>query len=474
MSIIYFKYPHDYMSDKVVPQIKAWLDSHQAELLSDFKKMLQIPSIEAAALPNAPFGQANRDALNMALEKAKEWGMTTKDLEGYCGWAEFGSGEKLILILGHLDVVPVGPGWKFDPFSATEHDGYVYARGATDDKGPSIAAFYAARAIQETVKDLGARIRFVFGCNEESGFKCIERYVETEEMPTYGIAPDAGWPLYHAEKGIADLIIRVKPIKGEMTFVSLQGGQRPNIVIDSAVGVVKVAATSRAVVEEKLAKSWDKNLTYSWNGDLLTVNAIGKAAHGARPFSGDNAATRVMRFWMEIAPVGDKYAFEDLLDIGHISGMGVGIHGCDELTQLTANLGIVKMVGDEAEFTVNVRYPVTWKGETVKSKCEAYLKTVLIDARLADFSDSKPLYFPLDHPLVKTVVDVYEEETGERKAPGIMGGGTYARAVPNTVAIGTGWQGDGEAHQTDERLKIEHLYKMSRIYAHIIYRLSQS
>ena len=71
-----------------------------------------------------------------------------------------------------------------------------------------------------------------------------------------------------------------------------------------------------------------------------------------------------------------------------------------------------------------------------------------------------------------TIVDIYEEETGERKKPGTMGGGTYARAIPNTVSIGTGWEGDGRAHETDERLKVEHLFKMSRIYAHILYRLA--
>jgi succinyl-diaminopimelate desuccinylase len=74
---------------------------------------------------------------------------------------------------------------------------------------------------------------------------------------------------------------------------------------------------------------------------------------------------------------------------------------------------------------------------------------------------------------VQTIVDVYEAETGERKKPGTMGGGTYARAIPNTVSIGTGWDGDGNAHETDERLKVEHLFKMSRIYAHIFYRLAQ-
>ena len=91
--------------------------------------------------------------------------------------------------------------------------------------------------------------------------------------------------------------------------------------------------------------------------------------------------------------------------------------------------------------------------------------------RLASMEDSPSLYFPLDHPMVKVICEVHAEETGERKEPGVMGGGTYARAVPNTVSIGTGWAGDGPAHENDERLKIEHLYKMSRIYAHILFRL---
>jgi len=92
--------------------------------------------------------------------------------------------------------------------------------------------------------------------------------------------------------------------------------------------------------------------------------------------------------------------------------------------------------------------------------------------RLSQFSDSAPLYFPLEHPLVTTICDVYREETGDDSKPGVMGGGTYARALPNTVSIGTGWEGDGAAHENDERLKIDHLYKMSRIYAHILLRLA--
>jgi len=459
------------MPDATVTKIQDWLRAHETELLEQYQSLLQIPSIEGAPEPNAPFGKENRLALDLMLNLAKSWGMKTKDLEGFCGYAEFGQGERLITMFGHLDVVPVGPGWKFDPFSATIDNGYVYSRGATDDKGPTIAAFFAARAIQEVAPEIGARIRTVFGCNEESGFKCIEHYVKTEEPPTYGMAPDAGWPLIQAEKGIATFVVKAKMPSGGLTMTSLVGGQRPNIVIDSAVGTALVSAEFRAEIEEKLAKQWDKNLTVAFDGANLKLTATGKAAHGSWPWGGDNAAVRILRFMMEIAPASQKKDYEDLFETTHIGGSGLGIDGRDDISELTNNLGIVTTEGDSLMMTFNVRYPVTWNGEDLRSRLETFLNE-LGAYTVARWDDSKPLYFPLDHPLVKTVCDVYEEETGERKKPGVMGGGTYARAVPNSVAIGTGWQGDGEAHQTDERLKIENLFKMSRIYAHIIWRLA--
>ena len=120
----------------------------------------------------------------------------------------------------------------------------------------------------------------------------------------------------------------------------------------------------------------------------------------------------------------------------------------------------------------NIRYPVTWKGEDLANRCREFLKTLKYSFTLDVVRDSPSLYFPLDHPLIKTIREVVKEETGETKEPGVMGGGTYARAIPNTVSIGTGWEGDGKAHETDERLKVDHLFKMSRIYAHILYRLA--
>lgn len=460
------------MSD-VVKALQEWLEGKEDEMLADYRGLLQIPSLEEDALPNAPFGKGNRDALDYMLGLSSKAGMETKDLEGYAGYADFGSGKGMVMTLGHVDVVPVGPGWKHDPFGAEIDGGYVYSRGAVDDKGPTMAAFYAVRAIQEVVGDPGVRVRSVFGCNEESGFKCVEHYMKTEEAPTLGVAPDAGWPCIHAEKGICDFVIdRVMP-SGALTVLEFKGGQRPNIVIDSAVMKVRVATETREFVEAAIADSWDKNLSFSWDGDVLTIEAVGKAAHGAYPYGGDNAASRILQFMRDAADVDQQRLFDDWHEVTHLGGNGLGICGADEPSgPLTANFGIVDTVDGKCRMTINVRYPVTWKGEDVKAKCVEALAKKSEDYSLFDFDDSSPLYFPKDHALVKTIVDVCETELGEKMEPKTMGGGTYARAVPNCVAIGTGWAGDGVAHETDERLAVASLYKMARIYAHILYRLT--
>lgn len=464
------------MPDPTVAALHEWLKSHETDLLVQTQDMLRIPSLKEPGSDNAPFGQGNRKALDLALSIAESWGMRTKDLDGYAGYAEFGSGEPLIVVLGHLDVVPVSKDWSYDPFGATIDGDYIYARGAVDDKGPTMAAFFAARAIQEMAPNIPARIRIVFGCDEESGMACVKRYNETEEAPTFGIAPDSSWPLIHGEKGIADLHIEVEVPKCDLEVIALEGGTRLNVVMEECTATARIAETHKDVVAGVIRTYWDKNMAFSWQGEeLLEIRARGKGAHGSTPFLGDSAATRLFRFLYEIAPVGFEKHFARLLESTHPSGVGVGIHGNDEPSgDLTANLGIISLTDGKIELAINVRYPVTWQFADLRSRSETYLSEKWpMEAKIVSHSDSPALYFPLDHPLVKTIVEVYREETGDMTEPDVMGGGTYARKIANTVSIGTGWAGDGRAHENNERLKVEHLYKMSRIYAHILWRLVQ-
>ena len=60
-------------------------------------------------------------------------------------YAEVGTGNELMGILVHLDIVPAGDGWKYNPFEIHIEDNKIYGRGVTDDKGPTIAVIHAIK-----------------------------------------------------------------------------------------------------------------------------------------------------------------------------------------------------------------------------------------------------------------------------------------------------------------------------------------
>ncbi len=95
-------------------------------------------------------------------------------------------------ILGHLDVVPPGKlaDWEREPFDPVEKDGMMYGRGTQDDKGPMVAAMFAVKALMDAGVKFNKRVRFIFGTDEETLWRCINRYRENEEMPSMGFSPD--------------------------------------------------------------------------------------------------------------------------------------------------------------------------------------------------------------------------------------------------------------------------------------------
>ena len=112
------------------------------------KKLISFHSAEGIPEEGAPFGKGVRECLDYALSVLEQNGFRTKNGNGYYGYGDVGEGE-LFGVLCHLDVVPEGDGWHYDPYGAEEVDGRVYGRGALDDKGPFAACFYAAVRLLE-------------------------------------------------------------------------------------------------------------------------------------------------------------------------------------------------------------------------------------------------------------------------------------------------------------------------------------
>ena len=96
------------------------------KLISDIQKNLKIKSSITDEKPNIPFGEGINDALLAALSIRGARGFKTKNLEGFAGYIEWGQGEEIVVVLGHLDVVLEGDGWTYPPYGAEIHGGREY------------------------------------------------------------------------------------------------------------------------------------------------------------------------------------------------------------------------------------------------------------------------------------------------------------------------------------------------------------
>jgi len=179
-----------------------YIEEHKNEIIQKTQELIQIPSvISTSSNPHHPFGDSINDALEYILNLGKSLGFRTKNIDGYCGYIEFGEGKELIGIIGHLDVVPEGDNWTYPPFSGTIQDNKIYGRGAIDDKGPVISCLYAMKAVADTCQ-VHKRVRLILGLNEENDWKCVNYYKKHEESPSIAFSPDADFPCIYSEKAI--------------------------------------------------------------------------------------------------------------------------------------------------------------------------------------------------------------------------------------------------------------------------------
>ena len=105
-----------------------------------------------------------------------------------------GGKGKTLLFYGHYDVIPAsseGSGWKTDPFSLTGVDGYLYGRGVSDNKGPCLAALFAAGGLLQSGK-LKSDIVFLIEGEEESGSRGFKDTVKKHK----DLIGDVDWILF--------------------------------------------------------------------------------------------------------------------------------------------------------------------------------------------------------------------------------------------------------------------------------------
>lgn len=456
------------------------IQNMQADIIQSTQEVLKFRSIEGPADGDMPFGKAVHDCLIYTLNLADRLGFKTKNVDNYAGHAEIGQGDEIVGILVHLDVVPEGDGWDYDPYGGQIVDDKIYGRGTLDDKGPAIATLYAMKAIVDSGVELNKRVRIIFGTNEETGWQGINYYLEHEDTPNLAFTPDAEFPACHGEKGITvfELTKDIDEIldDGGIEILSIKGGNAANMVPDWAEAEIVESYPIQPILDAYM-KDRGGDLRLEKKESTTTIYSKGISAHGSTPEVGVNAISHLLSFLNVLdIQIGDQASFIRTFDrtIGlEYNGQRAGCGFSDQDSgKLTFNVGTVEINKDIAKLVVNVRYPITTPLASVENGIKNTFKPLGIEYKLYDHM--APIYFPKDHELITKLMKVYQEHTGDMSEPITMGGGTYARAMKNAVAFGGVFPGDPElAHQKNEYITIDNLIKTSQIYASAIYELAK-
>jgi succinyl-diaminopimelate desuccinylase len=443
-----------------------YIDEHKDELVEFFRELLRFPSEQTRPLTGKPFGEAVDACYRYFLARAEADGFDVFDADGLGGHIEWKAEEPLrgeavtFATALHLDVVPAGDGWTFPPYEAHMENGTVYGRGSCDNKDAVAAIYMAVQALRETGFRPKKNIRLIIGLDEETGWTGMDPYLERAGRPDFGFVPDARFPVINGEMGIIEFTLTKKisedPGANTSGLITLSGGTAANVVPDFAKAVIR------------------RN-----DGSSVELVARGSAAHASQPWLGLNAISVLMDTLGNYDSLNpDTLAFVNFYNshIGtNLGGDNLGIGFEDAQSgHLIFNAGVLNFVNDEIRLTVNLRYPVTLKEEDIyralEPICEAEGIGVERELNLA------PIYYAPDTPLVQNLLAVYRSYMPDDDfPPTVIGGGTYARALPNAVGFGPKIPGRlSFEHQINEHKDVNDLVLLTKIYAAAIAALTET
>ncbi len=433
------------------------VEQYRDDMIDMLAELVKFPTVrdDSTVTENAPYGLANRQALDRVMEMGKELGFEVKDYNGHVATFTWGSEGKEVGILSHMDVVPVGEGWNTDPFDPVIMDGKMFGRGTIDDKGPMVAGFYAMKAIMESGLPVSNHVKHIVGCNEEDGHNCMKYYMSKEKGPDFGFSPDASFSVIHGEKAMVKYRVRK-----EWDNMNTDG-----------ISVVKIEAGTVVNAVPNLAKVWLKDA----EGNVEVKEFHGVTAHAMCPWVGENAIAKMIDYLrtLDFVDASVKEYFQTIYDLlcDGWEGANLGIACEDQLSgKLTMNLGLMSMDTHSAEVCLDIRCPLHSDMKVIEKTVGLTCQSQGLDAEIT--SESESLYIPKNSELVQTLLGVYNEMTGRNEAPLTIGGGTYCREAENVVSYGPLFPEEPDlAHQANEYIDLDNMVLSAKIYAQALYEL---
>lgn len=462
------------IDEKLERDFDNWIVKHQDEFEQDLRDLVAIPSVSENTQGEYPFGRECAKVLEAALEKTKRYGFIPENYENFCGGCRLkGTGGGELGIFAHLDVVPLGEGWEYPPLDCTKKNGFFIGRGVGDNKGPAVAALYAMRFLKERGIALKHDVLLYFGCSEETGMEDIEHFISTRKAPDFSLVPDTNFPVCYAEKGI----FRAKAARRvQGNLVSFQAGSVVNVIPASAEAVVR----AETYLEAEELRCWFAEQpgiqasVLGENGTEVSVKAQGISRHAAFPDGALNAV-HVLAAALADSGVLKGDVAEAVRGAAVLTGSSHGETAGipfedDETGKLTCCGTVARYEKGEFSLSFDIRYPSSFAGSQVKRGLEKAAGEFGFE--LCDVNDSAPFFISPDRREIRTLCQIANHVLGHAYKPYTMGGGTYARHLPNAVGFGPGLPdqenpfpaGRGQGHQPDECIPVKQLMDGCKAY----------
>jgi succinyl-diaminopimelate desuccinylase len=332
----------------------------------------------------------------------------TPDVENL--YARYGSGNPVLAIAGHTDVVPVGAlaQWTHDPFAATIVEGVLYGRGACDMKGGLAAMTSAAIAFVRDTPEFPGSIVFLVTGDEEG-------------PAVNGTVKLLDWARARGER--FDHCLLGEPTNprtlGDMIKIGRRGSLSGRIVVQGRQG---------HVAYPDLAINPIRGMVRLLAGLELTPLDAG-TAH----FAPSN---------LEVTT----------LDVGNMAG---------------------NVVPAQASASFNIRFNDSWTPETLAAEIEARLERAAgneVRYEVTFLPTNATAFLTTPGAFVDIVADAAEAETGSRPALSTTGGTSDARFIKDhceVVEFGVVGQ---TMHQVDECVRVADLHGLERITRRVLAR----
>ncbi len=433
--------------------------------LETLRELVEIPTFNVDGVPQYQNPEFLKIADKIqALAKAFNLNFRNIDNRVYEISLE-GSGDEVVGIHAHADVVPVTPenwvlkdGTKLDPFKVTLIGDRMYGRGTEDDKNGIVVAMYAMKVIKEEKLPLARQFKLLVDTIEETSGDAIPYYFEHNPTPQYNLALDGGYPVVIAEKGYGTVMATFPRRKGEGSgaeIVAMTGGMATNQIPSASVVTFVTdkpaelaASLQKAGAEYAKRNGGDFEVAAKVEGKDVKLTVTGVSAHSSEPESGVNPVARMLEL---IHSVDGKIALKhnhitdaaryasDNWGLDYLGGkLGVGFAD-DFMGPLTTSLTFVGQ-GDKAfKLAVNLRVPKGKSPETLKKEIADKLSAWDKNSKVAvdfTYSIAEPMYRNPEGEWVKALLAVATENLGMEHKFGTSAGATSVHELPNGVQFG--------------------------------------